>query len=161
VHSGSVELKTIAVRSLFQNLRCAFTPEWRARIRVKADPGLEIDADEQLLTSALTNLLHNGLKFSPANAVVELRARGEGDSILLEVEDECGGLPVKDPKQLFQPHVQRGSDRSGAGLGLAITREAVVALGGEADVRDLPGKGCVFCVRLPRPAGPPSSIDSH
>ncbi|HVJ18072.1 MAG TPA: HAMP domain-containing sensor histidine kinase [Polyangiaceae bacterium] len=160
VHSGSVELKTLALGPLFQNLCCGFSPEWRARIRLKTDPGLEIEADEELLTSALSNLLHNALKFSHAGGVVELRARSEGDKVILEVEDECGGLPVSNPQELFQPHVQRGSDRSGAGLGLAITREAVLALGGEIEVRDIKGKGCVFSITLAK-APVPSSFGHH
>jgi signal transduction histidine kinase len=148
VHSGSVELKPIAIRPLLHNLRRSFSPEWRARIRVKAEPALEVEADEELLTSALGNLLHNALKFSPEDSVVEVRGKSDGEWAVLEVEDECGGLPQGNPEELFHPHVQRGSDRSGAGLGLAITREAVEALNGKIKVCDLQGKGCVFSVKL-------------
>jgi len=150
LHSGSVELKPVAIRYLFKNLRLSFSPECRARIRMRTEPGLEVEADEELLTSALSNLLHNALKFSSPSGSVELRGASEGDRVVLEVEDECGGLPCGDPEDLFRPHVQRGADRSGAGLGLAITREAVEALGGEIHVRDIAGKGCVFSVRLPQ-----------
>jgi signal transduction histidine kinase len=53
-------------------------------------------------------------------------------------------------EDLFRPYSQRGVDRSGLGLGLSICRRNVRASGGEIHVRDLPGKGCVFTVDLPR-----------
>jgi signal transduction histidine kinase len=51
---------------------------------------------------------------------------------------------------LFKPFVQRNTDRSGVGLGLAISRRAVEANGGTISVRDRPGTGCVFTIELPR-----------
>ena len=61
----------------------------------------------------------------------------------------CGGLPDGASTELFEPFVQRGTDRSGLGLGLAIVRQAVEAHGGTVAVENLPGRGCVFTVRLP------------
>src|SRR6185295_13282196 len=73
--------------------------------------------------------------------------------VLLEVEDECGGLPPGAAKELFRPFEQRSADRTGLGLGLAIARKSVSANGGEIRARSLPGKGCVFTIDLPRLAG--------
>jgi signal transduction histidine kinase len=50
---------------------------------------------------------------------------------------------------MFRPFEQRGTDRTGLGLGLIITRQAVAANGGSIHVRNLPGKGCLFTVDLP------------
>ena len=68
----------------------------------------------------------------------------------IEVEDECGGLPTKNLEDLFRAFKQLGTDRSGLGLGLAISQRSVEASGGKLLVRDIPGKGCVFTVDLPR-----------
>src|SRR5690606_39399571 len=57
------------------------------------DPALSIDADPQLLTSAVMNLLHNAFKNTPSGGRVVLRARAEGRRLLIETEDECGGIP--------------------------------------------------------------------
>jgi signal transduction histidine kinase len=65
------------------------------------------------------------------------------------VEDACGGLPAGAGAELFEPFVQRGADRSGLGLGLAIARQAIEAHGGTVELRNRPGHGCVFTVRLP------------
>jgi signal transduction histidine kinase len=113
------------------------------------DPSLAISVDPQLLASALMNLLHNAFKYTHANGQVTLRTRAENGRVFIEVEDECGGIRQKDP-DLFRPFGdRRGSDRSGLGLGLSISRKAVEANGGEVHTLDLPGKGCIFGIELP------------
>jgi signal transduction histidine kinase len=119
-----------------------------------AENTLEINADERLLVSAVSNLLQNALKFTRPGGQVILRGRTEEGTVVIEVEDECGGLPPGKHEELFTPYVQRHSQRRGLGLGLAITREAVEAHGGEVSVRNLPGKGCVFAVKLRNPVPP-------
>jgi nitrogen fixation/metabolism regulation signal transduction histidine kinase len=74
----------------------------------------------------------------------------DGDRVAFEIEDECGGLPPGKTEDLFRPFEQRGTDRSGVGLGLAICLKAAKASGGRIHVRDLPGKGCVFSLDLKR-----------
>jgi len=113
---------------------------------VDGDP--VIAADPRLLRSALFNLVQNGLKFSPAGSTVAIRAHGAPDQATIHVADACGGLPPGRVDDLFAPLVQRGENRSGFGLGLAIARQAVEAQGGRISVRDVPGMGCVFTVRL-------------
>jgi signal transduction histidine kinase len=117
-------------------------------VGVRADESLAIEADARLLTSALSNLVSNAVKFTRPGGRVEVRTFQHGADVIVEVEDECGGLPDGAGDELFQPFVQKGSERSGVGLGLAITREAVEAHGGLITVRNLPGKGCVFRIEL-------------
>jgi signal transduction histidine kinase len=114
------------------------------------DPELFITVDPQLLTSALMNLLHNAFKFTHIPGRVVLRTRSEPGRVLIEVEDECGGLPETDDVFRFRPFGdRRGTDRSGLGLGLSISRRAVTANGGELRALSLPGKGCIFTIDLP------------
>jgi signal transduction histidine kinase len=95
-----------------------------------------ISADEMLLTSAIGNLVHNALKFSPPGATVRLVARSFEDTAIIEVEDQCGGLSHKDPAKLFEPYVKRREgNRTGTGLGLSIAKRAVEAMGGESSPR--------------------------
>ena len=113
------------------------------------DPALSIDADPLLLTSAVMNLLHNAFKNTPSGGHVVLRARADGRRLLIETEDECGGIP-ESKADLFQVFGnRRGTDRSGLGLGLSIAREAVRAHGGEIRIHNMPGKGCVFTIDVP------------
>lgn len=113
------------------------------------DEGLTIEADRQMLASAVANLLQNAFKFGGAHRHVWLRAFAEADRALIEVEDECGGLPNGMADTLFRPFEQRSADRTGLGLGLSITQRSIKASGGALRVRDLPGTGCIFTIDLP------------
>lgn len=115
-----------------------------------APPGLAVLGDAQLVGSILTNLVHNAYKFSRDAGRIQLTTRAVGDRVFIDVADECGGLPPGAAETLFQPYQQRGTDRSGLGLGLSISRKAAHAMGGEVTVRDVPGTGCVFTLDLRR-----------
>jgi signal transduction histidine kinase len=114
-----------------------------------------IEGDRQILAAAVANLLQNAFKFTHKHGIVTLTTRATADRILFEIEDECGGLPPGRPEDLFRPFEQRGHDRSGVGLGLSICLKAAKAHAGEIRVRNLPGKGCVFTLDLPRKPSPP------
>ena len=115
------------------------------------EDGVAIEADRQVLSSVIENLLQNAFKFTRPRTVVTLRVAASADRVLIEIEDECGGLPGK-TADLFRPFDQRGVDRSGLGLGLAYSRWAVEANRGRIYARTVPGNGCVFTVDLPRAA---------
>jgi len=123
-----------------------------------ADGDLAINADRQLLASAVSNLLQNAFKFTHAGGMVSLVARSTGDRVLIEVSDECGGLPDGKAEELFLPFTQTGMDRSGLGLGLSIALAAVRLNWGLLTARDVPGIGCVFTIDLPKYPAPPSSV---
>jgi signal transduction histidine kinase len=123
------------------------------------DRDLRIDGDWQLLASAVSNLLQNAFKFSKAHGHVSLTTRSNADRILIDVRDECGGLPPGKAENLFRPFTQGSADRSGLGLGLSIALSAAHANAGDIHVRDIPGTGCVFTIDLPRrPAAPAAAI---
>jgi signal transduction histidine kinase len=123
-----------------------------------ADGDAAIDADKQLLASAVLNLLQNAFKFSRAKGEVTLTTRATADRVFIDVSDECGGLPPGKAEELFRPFTRRSTDRSGLGLGLSIALSAARANSGDLHVRDVPGKGCVFTIDLPRQPSPASSI---
>jgi hypothetical protein len=126
----------------------------------RVDNRLFVEVDRQLFASAISNLLQNAFKFTRPSGHVWLRTRPQADRVSIEIEDECGGLPPGATEVLFRPFEQRGADRGGLGLGLAISRQAIEAHGGKLLVRDIPGKGCVFVVEMPlADAPPPRTID--
>jgi hypothetical protein len=114
------------------------------------DRGLYVDVDPHLLSGAIANLMLNAMKFTRKGGQVSLRASASPTRVLIEVEDECGGLPPAKAEELFKAFAQHGRDRSGLGLGLFISRKSVDASGGVLAVRDIPGTGCVFTIDLPR-----------
>lgn len=116
-------------------------------IALEVEP-FEIEADPKLMTSALSNLLTNAVKFTQPRTRVTLRARQEQRCAVFEVEDRCGGLGPE-PERLFDPFVQRDENKTGFGLGLMIVKRAVEAHGGRIRVEDHPGRGCTFAFELP------------
>jgi signal transduction histidine kinase len=121
-------------------------------LRFRVEPmrdDVTVAGDPQLLMSAVMNLLNNAFKFTRPQGRVVLSAYESNGHLIIEVEDECGGIPetTGDPFVSFAD--RRGPDRSGLGLGLSIARKAVWAHGGDISIRNMPGKGCVFVVDLP------------
>jgi signal transduction histidine kinase len=91
-----------------------------------------------------------------------MRCRSDEAGVVIDVEDECGGLAEIEPARLFQPFV-KGTERADKlGLGLAITRRAVEAMAGQVSVENHPGQGCTFSLMFPpvrphRTSSPPPS----
>jgi signal transduction histidine kinase len=122
------------------------------------DPALAVNGDPQLLTSAVMNLLQNAFKNTPAGGAVALRTLVRDRRLVVEIEDQCGGIP-ESMGDLFQPFGdRRGRDRSGLGLGLSIARSAVRAHGGDIGIRNMAGKGCVFTIEVPLAAAPAAGV---
>lgn len=117
-------------------------------IKVEVAPQLQITVDRNYLVSALSNLVQNAIKYSRPGGTIRIRSRETEKHAMLDVEDQCGGLPKGKAEELFKPFTQKGFVRTGLGLGLAISRQAVEMNGGTLTVRDLPGKGCVFTITL-------------
>jgi signal transduction histidine kinase len=125
---------------------------------VTVEAPVTIEGDRQILIAAVSNLLQNAFKFTRTGTTVCLTAHATPDRVLFDIEDECGGLPPGKTETLFLPFEQRGADRSGLGLGLSICLKAAKANGGELNVRNLPGKGCIFTLDLPRKPPPPLTV---
>jgi hypothetical protein len=118
------------------------------------DNDATIEGDRQILAAVVVNLLQNAFKFTKPSTTVTLSVGTSAERVCIEVHDECGGLVGGNVNDLFRPFEQRNTDRTGLGLGLAFCRWGVDANNGRLYTRNLPGKGCVFTVDLPRVAAP-------
>jgi signal transduction histidine kinase len=160
--AGMQCIEHVPVCEIFEELEVTATVQALAKeihlAVTSIEPTVVVEADRQILVAAVANLIQNAFKFTPPKGRVSLTARVEKDRILIEVEDECGGLPPGKAEELFQPYSQRGSDRTGLGLGLSIALKAVKACNGHIYVRNLPEKGCIFTIDLPKPPPPPTSL---
>lgn len=161
LEAGRQRRQRVPLAELMEEVEVAAAIDARARglqfTVTPVEPGLAVEVDRQLIAAALANLLQNAFKFSRANGHVVLRTDGTTTAgrVRIEVEDECGGLPEGKAEGLFRPFEQRGADRTGLGLGLAIARESVEVNGGEIRARNVPGHGCVFTIDLPLTAPVP------
>lgn len=119
-----------------------------SHVAIQTDPTIMGSVDRQMLISAVSNLVQNGIKYSPQGSEVYVRSKHSDGGIDIEVEDKCGGIPDDTIGNLFSPFVQ-GGESKGLGMGLAITRQAIEAHGGRIHVENHPGKGCKFIIHLP------------
>ena len=112
---------------------------------------------EAALRMALTNLLDNALRYTPAGGEVALAVREEAGTWRVEVGDSGPGLPADERERVFDRFYRgRDSRAPGSGLGLAIVREVARLHGGETFIGDGPGgRGLVVGFRLP--SGPPAA----
>jgi signal transduction histidine kinase len=116
----------------------------------ETDRTLAVDADRDMLFSAVGNLLQNAFKFTKRDSEVKLNAYAEADRIMISVEDDGPGLAPGEAETIFLPYSQNGADKSGVGLGLAIARRSTEVNNGVLSVRNIPGSGCIFTIDLPR-----------
>jgi signal transduction histidine kinase len=125
----------------------------RLRVEDRGTEGATLRADPQRLSQALLNLVRNAADHAAGDGPVHLRATAEPVSLLFEVAD-CGGVvPAGLEEKLFEPFSTGPpgpSGSTGTGLGLAIVRGIARAHGGEAGVRNRPGLGATFWIRIPR-----------
>jgi signal transduction histidine kinase len=111
---------------------------------------VDIEGDRQLLAAALANIVQNACKFTPTEGRVSVKTSAGRDRVVIEVADQCGGLPPGKAEELSLPVQRAEGDAVGLGLGLSISRRSIAASGGHIRVRDVPGIGCIFTIDLPR-----------
>lgn len=122
-------------------------------ITVDEDSGLEVDGDQTLLVTALSNLLENAINYSPAGASVSVTRRRSGDWIEIAVTDRGIGIAPEHQQRVFERFFRvdpaRSRSTGGTGLGLAIVKHVLANHGGEVGLWSRPGIGSTFTMRLP------------
>lgn len=109
-----------------------------------------IIAGREALTTIIHNLISNAVKFSPNATNIQIRLSSHADKAMFEVIDHGPGVAAKDALQIFEPFFRGGAPRqtAGAGLGLAIAREFVLAHRGQISLEPT-FEGAHFKVTLP------------
>ncbi len=108
---------------------------------VRADPGL--------LERVLANLFSNALRHSPPDQRPSLRAREDGDRVVLDVIDHGCGVPAGLKERIFEPFARLDERSPGVGLGLAVAKGFAEAMGGAIVAVDTPGGGLTVRVTMP------------
>ncbi len=108
----------------------------------------EIPLDLVQIDQAMTNVLENAARFTPAGKQITVAAARWRDGVQIRIADRGPGIPKEEREHVFEPFV-RGESSSGTGLGLAIARAIVEAHGGTILVTDEPGGGAAVVIELP------------
>ena len=153
------EIADIALDVVLREAVALVEPQLRGKGLVFEDAapaaaGVRVRADARKVRQILLNLLSNAAKFTPPGGRLALRCERDGDHVAIEVSDSGVGIPPEQLERIFEPFVQLGRERAepvtGAGLGLAISRELARGMGGDLTARSEPGEGATFRVTLPR-----------
>lgn len=117
-----------------------------------AGPAL-LEADPQLLRSAIENVLRNAVRFTAVDTAVEVALRREGGMLVLTIRDQGPGVPSQDLERIFEPFYRvadaRDRDSGGTGLGLAITARVVSLHSGSVEAQNGASGGLVVEIRFP------------
>jgi signal transduction histidine kinase len=126
-------------------------------VHASFDASLVLAGDEARLRQALSGLVHNAIKFTPAGGRVTVSANVEGESLALRVRDTGIGMKEEDVAVVTRPfHRLRSAldgRHQGAGLGLPFARKIVELHGGRFSIASAPMKGTTVDIVLPLPAG--------
>ncbi len=127
---------------------------------VEASEGREVEVattpvvaevDPGKLERIVDNLVTNALKHTPPGTKVSVSVAGDGDTVLLRVDDSGPGVADEQKRQIFEPFVRvnGAANVAGTGIGLALVAQFAALQGGRAWVEDRPGGGASFRVSLP------------
>jgi two-component system sensor histidine kinase KdpD len=144
----SVQLRDVALEEVVLGA-LPRSDEHRVEVNIPDDLPL-VSADPGLLDRAIANLAANALRFSPTDRPVAITADAAYDLVRLHIADHGPGIPTADHERIFAPFQRLGdhSRSNGLGLGLAISRGFVEAMGGGISASDTPGGGLTMTITL-------------
>ena len=154
----TLDLCTADIAPIVEHIVDAVAPlAWEAsRVQVVAEfpqalPRARIDPSR--LEQVLANLLRNGIRHTPPGGIVAVMASVEGGAVRVDVRDTGEGIPPQELphiwERFFRGERARAEDQRGAGLGLALVKELIEAMGGAVVVESVLGEGSCFTIRLP------------
>ncbi|MHB2049266.1 KinB sensor domain-containing domain [Pseudomonas sp. VEM90] len=148
-----LELAPCAIDELLEQAQLRFAEQAankQIELIKELDPPLpRIQADVAQLDRVLDNLLHNAIRHTANGGRIRLHARRHGERVIISVEDNGEGISYGQQGRIFEPFVQVGRKKGGAGLGLALCKEIVQLHGGRMGVFSRPGQGTQFYMALP------------
>jgi NtrC-family two-component system sensor histidine kinase KinB len=153
--SGQQKLERLPcdIAELLVDARGRFQPsasEKRIEIELELQQPLpSLLLDRQQIERMLDNLLSNALRHTPEDGRIRLLARHHGERVIVSIEDNGEGIPYSQQARIFEPFVQIGRRRGGAGLGLALCKEIAQLHGGRIGVHSRVGHGTIFYIALP------------
>jgi signal transduction histidine kinase len=129
----------------------------RNSIKVEVSPEAmhaEVDTDRDVVVQAVLNLVNNAAKYGGADRDIEVLVGAEAATVSIGVRDHGPGIPASEQARIFRefyraPEAYR-SGVEGTGLGLALVKQHIEALGGSVEVASVVGEGSTFTIRLPR-----------
>ena len=148
----SVAVRTVGLEEVIPAAVASLGVRSHEVVNALPDDVAPVAADPALLERAVANLVGNAVTASPPGHPVRIDAVAAGGRVNIFVIDTGRGIPPADRELVFQPFQRLVDHGTGVGLGLAIARGFVEAMGGELSIEDTPGGGTTMIISLPRAA---------
>jgi len=114
---------------------------------------VQIDADEIKLALAISNIVENGIKYTPGGGTVKVVVDSDHQNVHITMQDTGIGIPEEEQDKIFNRFYRvdktRDRDTGGTGLGLAISRATVLLHNGSIRLTSNPDEGSLFSIRIP------------
>ncbi|EOB4245781.1 phosphate regulon sensor histidine kinase PhoR [Vibrio metschnikovii] len=154
IHELDEEVDVPAMLEVLEKEALSLSGEHAHQIRFTVDKQLKVLADEDQLRSAISNLVYNAVKYTPAGAEIQVRWQNTEQGALFEVEDRGEGIAAQHLHRLterfYRVDKARSRDTGGSGLGLAIVKHALSHHDSHLDIRSEVGVGSCFSFVLPK-----------
>ncbi|WP_418501596.1 PAS domain-containing sensor histidine kinase [Flagellimonas sp.] len=113
--------------------------------------GINVDFDEKIMTLALSNLVHNAIKYSPERTEIELRVSNGEDWLHIDIVDKGFGIPPEDQPFVFDRYFRASNVLTiqGTGIGLNIVQQHIHNLGASLTFTSKQGEGSTFTLHIP------------
>jgi two-component system, OmpR family, sensor kinase len=159
LEAGTADLKKemVSINAILRNTmeKLAIIAE-KSKVKLNGEFGTDVPimGDGDRLSQVFSNLLDNAIKYSPPNKKIEIRTKIDDASYLILIKDSGPGIEEDDKFKIFERFYQvdksrKGGEGRGVGLGLAITKQILMAHGGKIWVESDGRKGSTFVVKLP------------
>ncbi|HVV67213.1 MAG TPA: ATP-binding protein [Candidatus Saccharimonadales bacterium] len=170
MESGAVAttMRTLQVDELVNEVKkdlehLAASKKVRVTSRIGSEYSKSIRSDRMILKEVLTNLVSNGIKYTPEGGSVTIRVSPHADEMIIRVSDTGWGIPKYSQDQIFSKFFRAENvvkrETTGTGLGLYLVKGLVDALGGKIWFKSKEGKGTDFFLSLPRARRAPKLRD--
>ncbi len=147
-----LDLDTLLIECYDMICSCLNEKQMEISLELPEEALSSMNGDKERIRQIITILADNAMSHTPAEGRIVIRAYQQKRCVILEVEDHGKGIPEEEKKRVFERFYrgdQSRTDKKHFGLGLSIARELAELHHGEILIRDTPGGGATFAVKLP------------
>jgi len=150
-------MEAFSLSDMAMDVSAEFAARYQRRFEQDIDDGCRIIGDQAMLRIAITNLVENALKYTPAQGTIRISVSTAGAAAVVQIADEGPGIPDDEKKRIFDKFYRVGNEESrktkGTGLGLYLSSRIVRQHKGRLVVKDNEPHGTIFELQLPLAPG--------
>jgi len=153
---GNLNLERMDLNQMVENILMRLFPiadQKKIALLFEAERPVHLLADELKLSLAISNMVENGIKYTPGGGTVRVTIDSDIQNAIIAIQDTGIGIPEEEHEKIFTRFYRvdkaRDRDTGGTGLGLSISHSTIMLHGGSIKIRSKPDVGTIFTIRLP------------